>query len=209
MDASWKKAAWKTSWIGRSARRRARSWPRRSRRDVVVRGHRTGQSRAHVVLCGRRIPGATLAVPPPWSSQPAPWHGSCDSARGGGAMDEPLNPLSPEFQADPYPAYHALRAFDPVHYLDLPGPDLPGGWVPSRDADGGAGLRDERFSARKTEMLHPEPGGPLEQIIRRGLRVIDPPDHARIRTLVTKAFTPRVIEQLRPRIRAIVDQRLD
>ena len=124
-------------------------------------------------------------------------------------MDEPLNPLSPEFQADPYPAYHALRAFDPVHYLELPFPDFPGVWVLSRYADVVAVLRDERFSARKTEMLHPEPGGPLEQIIRRGLLVIDPPDHARIRTLVTKAFTPRVIEQLRPRIQAIVDQRLD
>jgi cytochrome P450 len=123
-------------------------------------------------------------------------------------MDVHYNPLDPAFQADPYPTYHALRAAAPVFWLELGLPELPGIWVLSRYADAAAVLRDERFSAAKPEFLTRAGGGALDRLIRRNLLVLDPPDHTRLRTLVTKAFTPRVVERLRPRIEAIVGELL-
>ena len=111
-----------------------------------------------------------------------------------------FNPMDPEFLADPYPTYHRLRDEDPVHHSPL---DF---WVLTRYEDVAAVLRDPRFIkeplvsvvAARFGVTVP-PGVGLSMLDR------DPPDHTRLRSLVSKAFTPRVVEGLRPRIQKIVD----
>ncbi|MEX2221357.1 MAG: cytochrome P450 [Candidatus Rokuibacteriota bacterium] len=117
--------------------------------------------------------------------------------------DIQFSPMDPEFVADPYPMYHRLRAEDPVHHSPL------GFWVLTRYADVMAMLRDPRlikepiaaFVAARFGMAVP-PGLGLSMLDR------DPPDHTRLRGLVSKAFTPRALERLRPGIQQIVDDLL-
>ena len=127
-------------------------------------------------------------------------------------MEVEFNPFDPEFQADPYPFYRRLRETAPVHWVDLPrieipGFDLPGVWMVTRYADVTSVLRDERFSVRRP-MMEALAASTALAGMTRSLLFVDPPDHTRLRTLVTKAFTPRVVEGLRPRIRSIVDELL-
>ena len=119
--------------------------------------------------------------------------------------------LRPEIAADPYPLYHRLRSEDPVRW------DAPlNAWVVTRYADVQSALGDPRLSAerinRSTEWL-PEAMrqtlGPVFRALSRQMLFLDPPDHTRLRGLVNKAFTPRVVEGMRPRIQAIVDDLLD
>jgi pimeloyl-[acyl-carrier protein] synthase len=122
-----------------------------------------------------------------------------------------FNPFLPEVHEDPYPLYHQLRAADPVHRSPL------GFWVLTRHADVLAVLRDARMSrdprrsermellrssAEVDELLSSEEAAP-------SMLFVDPPDHTRLRALVTKAFTPGAVERLRPRIEAIVAELLD
>ncbi|MGH7348747.1 MAG: cytochrome P450 [Candidatus Rokuibacteriota bacterium] len=114
--------------------------------------------------------------------------------------DIQFNPMDPAFVADPYPMYHRLRAEDPVHHSPL------GFWVLTRYPDVMVTLRDPRlikepiaaFVAARFGMAVP-PGLGLSMLDR------DPPDHTRLRSLVSKAFTPRALERLRPEIQQIVD----
>jgi cytochrome P450 len=111
-----------------------------------------------------------------------------------------FNPMDPEFLADPYPTYHRLRAEAPVHYSPL------GFWVLTRYEDVAAVLRDARFIKEPLAALVAARFG-TEVPRGVGLSMLDrdPPDHTRLRGLVSKAFTPRVVEGLRPRIQEIVD----
>jgi pimeloyl-[acyl-carrier protein] synthase len=114
-------------------------------------------------------------------------------------MDVQFNPMDPEFIADPYPTYHRLRAEDPVHRSPM------GFWVLTRYDDIVGVLRDSRLGkgAIGAQMAARDGGaGGLSML------VMDPPDHTRLRGLVNKAFTPRVVEGLRPRIQQIVDDLL-
>jgi cytochrome P450 len=119
--------------------------------------------------------------------------------------DFTFNPMAPEFVADPYPTYRRLRAEDPVHQSPL------GFWVLTRYEDVVSVLRDPRlikepiaaFVAARFGLAAPPTGMGLSMLDR------DPPDHTRLRGLVSKAFTPRVIERLRPHIQQIVDGLLD
>ena len=116
-----------------------------------------------------------------------------------------LNFLDPAFLEDPYPAFHRLRAEDPVHRHPL------GFYVLTRYDDIAAFLRDPRFGKSGYQALfesrfgsRPEgPWLPMSMLFR------DPPDHTRLRALVSKAFTPRVVEALRGHVQAIVDRLLD
>ncbi len=101
------------------------------------------------------------------------------------------NPLDPEVHADPYPHYRMLRKEDPVHLSPL------GFWVLTGYEDVATLVRDPR--------LGHELQGPMEGA---SMLFRDPPAHTRLRSLVSKAFTPRMLERLRPRIREIVDARL-
>jgi cytochrome P450 len=115
-----------------------------------------------------------------------------------------FNPMDPEFLADPYPTYHRLRAEDPVHHSPL------GFWVLTRYEDVSAVLRDPRFIKEPLAALVAARFG-VEVPRGVGLSMLDrdPPDHTRLRSLVSKAFTPRVVEGLRPRIQQIVDGLID
>ena len=115
------------------------------------------------------------------------------------------NPLSSALHADPYPKYRQLREKDPVHRSPM-----MGGWVLTRYDDVDTILRDwKRFTSsegprsRYDQDDQPFSGEPPSMLFS------DPPDHTRLRGLVSKAFTPRSISAMRPRIREIVDELLD
>jgi pimeloyl-[acyl-carrier protein] synthase len=111
-----------------------------------------------------------------------------------------FNPMDPEFLADPYPTYHRLRAEDPVHQSPL------GFWVLTRYEDVSAVLRDPRFIKEPlAALVAARFGADVPRGMGLSMLDRDPPDHTRLRALVSKAFTPRVVEGLRPRIRQIVD----
>lgn len=119
-----------------------------------------------------------------------------------------FNPLDPAVHADPYPQYRLLREQDPVHQGPL------GFWIISRYQDIAAALRDPRFGHAMDETavmlkIMEGPGSITIDEFSRWMLFRDPPDHTRLRKLVSKAFTPRAVELLRPRIQAIVDRLVD
>ncbi|MDP9364715.1 MAG: cytochrome P450 [Chloroflexota bacterium] len=120
---------------------------------------------------------------------------------------------SSAFVADPYPVYDRLREEAPVYRSEA-----VGAWVLTRYDDVAATLKDPRrlssrgrFSA-VLDRLEPDERPrfrPLEDHFAVGLLGSDPPDHTRLRGLINRAFTPRVVEALRPRVQQIVDGLLD
>ena len=116
-----------------------------------------------------------------------------------------FNPLLPEFHADPYPFYRRLREEDPVHQSPL------GIWVLTRYDDALMVLRDPRFGREGiAELQEARLGaGSVRPANTRDMLFRDPPDHTRLRALVSRAFTPRVVEAMRPHIQEIVDGLLD
>ena len=118
-------------------------------------------------------------------------------------MTFPFNPMDPEFVADPYPTYHRLRREDPVHQSPL------GFWVLTRYEDVVGSLRDPRFAKEPMIAAVAARLGIEPQSIGISMLDRDPPDHTRLRSLASKAFTPRVVERLRPRVQEIVDGLLD
>jgi len=122
------------------------------------------------------------------------------------------NPLLPEHHRDPYPFYRALRAEHPVYFHELLQM-----WILTRHADVTAVLRDPRFSSDRSKiriaaLRLPPVRDELREIaaaLERTMLFADPPAHTRLRTLVSKAFTPRVIESYRGRIQEIVDALLE
>jgi len=116
-----------------------------------------------------------------------------------------FNPLLPEFHADPYPFYRRLREKEPVHQTPM------GFWVLTRYDDCVAALRDPRFGREEfQQLLTAVYGDDTEKtVLPRSMLFRDPPDHTRLRGLVSKAFTPRTIEVMRGHIQGIVDRLLD
>src|SRR5438128_9062026 len=116
-----------------------------------------------------------------------------------------FNPLVPEFHANLYPCYRQLREKDPVHEPSM------GFWVLTRYDDVVMGLRAPRFGREAfAPLLAAMYGQEGEQgRLPRSMLFRDPPDHTRLRTPVSKAFTPRVIEGMRSHIQSIVDRLLD
>ena len=125
------------------------------------------------------------------------------------------NPAAPEFQADPHPVWARLRAEAPIYPRLMP--DGRRSWAVTRHRDCVAVLRDPRCTAEKfpSDVLHrlaADPSAPFAIIARTVLGMMlvkDDPDHGRLRGLVNKAFTPRVVSELRPRVQAIADELLD
>jgi cytochrome P450 len=115
------------------------------------------------------------------------------------------NPLSPAMYVDPYPTYAALRAKAPVHWSTL-----AHAWVFSRYEDVDAILRDHRRFSNDARKRHIPPGLRSSTAFpRRSMFFLDPPDHTRLRGLVSKAFTPGAIEALKPHIEEIMEHLLD
>ena len=114
--------------------------------------------------------------------------------------------LDPAARADPYPLYRALRSAGPV-CVGPGGLTLVSGYEQC-----GRLLRDPRMSSdfrNSVTFQQLVASGQLSQDEveaedRRPFLVLDPPDHTRLRRLVTKAFTPRVVERLRPRVAELI-----
>src|SRR5205807_2415557 len=110
---------------------------------------------------------------------------------------------------DPYPHYRALRAQEPIHQ------PCPGAWLLSRHRDVVPLLRSPHVSSdrRKSPMyelfLQSLPDPQRIRDIPPSMLFLDPPDHTRLRGLVNKAFTARVVESMRPRVHDIVRGILD
>ncbi len=117
------------------------------------------------------------------------------------------DPRDLSFRTDPYPWYRALRERAPVHLH----PEV--GYVISRYADVDALLRDPRFSVSTPspwrELLAEQAVPELRMLGESTLLFIDPPVHSRLRSLVSKAFTPRRIAALRPHIEQVTDALLE
>lgn len=107
---------------------------------------------------------------------------------------------SPDFIADPYPTYRYLRESEPVTFVPDSGP-MGGFWLVTRYEDVMHVLGNRLFSKDLRRYTPPERQNPV------GLSMLfrDPPDHTRLRSLVSKAFTPRMIEGLEPRISGVAD----
>src|SRR6266478_5765052 len=120
-----------------------------------------------------------------------------------------FNPLDPAFIADPYPFYRRLREQAPVFKTPQ------GFWLITRYEDTAFVLRDKRFGKDFVGNLERRYGNlarmeePAVASLGRTMLVLDPPDHTRLRALVTKAFTARRVADMRPRIKALVDAQLD
>ncbi|MFI6288419.1 cytochrome P450 [Streptomyces sp. NPDC051018] len=119
-----------------------------------------------------------------------------------------------EFATDPYPAYAWLREHAPVHRTTLPsGVEA---WLVTRYADARQALADQRLS--KNPVHHDEPAhargrtgipGERKAELMTHLLNIDPPDHTRLRRLVSKAFTPRRVAEFAPRVQELTDRLID
>ena len=117
---------------------------------------------------------------------------------------------TPEGRADPYPRYASLRAHAPVHHSPF------GFWVATRFDDCQHVLRDSRVGknfSKSFGALGLSEAQLAEQAAFRydhsSMLFADPPDHTRLRSLVTRAFTPRTVEALRPHVVSLVDDLID
>ncbi|MGH8910520.1 MAG: cytochrome P450 family protein [Egibacteraceae bacterium] len=123
------------------------------------------------------------------------------------------NITSPAFKADPYPFYARLREEAPVCRVRLP--DKRDAWLIARHTDVAAALKDPRLvkdrrNAMSPEQLRRQPWVPtFAKPLLRNMLDVDGADHARLRALVHKAFTPRRVEQMRERVQALTDELLD
>ncbi|WP_175412775.1 cytochrome P450 [Streptomyces sp. TRM64462] len=124
-----------------------------------------------------------------------------------------FDPWSPEFVADPYPAYAELRDRGRVHWFEASGQFL----VP-RYADVAALLRDRRLGRTYLHRFTHEEFGrtppppehePFHVLNGNGLLDLEAPDHTRIRRLVSKAFTPRTVERLKPVVERLAAELVD
>lgn len=119
-----------------------------------------------------------------------------------------FNFFLPEFRADPYPLYHQLRAAAPMYRSEA-----LGCWVASSYEDVLTVLRGKHFGRSDSyavESVAPLPfANALDRVLNNWLLFKDPPTHTRLRGLVSKAFTPRVIEGMRTDIQQITDGLID
>ncbi len=120
-----------------------------------------------------------------------------------------FNPFDPAFRANPYPYYDALRSNDPVHTTAF------GMVVLTRYEDVSTTLKSAEFS-RDIEKYSTQASSEARQTRRdrqesrtKSILNLDPPDHTRLRRIVSKSFTPSAMERLRPRIQQLVDKVLD
>jgi cytochrome P450 len=126
------------------------------------------------------------------------------------AVPSPLfDPFAPGFTDDPYPQYAALRAEAPVYQHPF------GFWLLTRYEDvswllrAGLSVEDRNVTDGTFRQLQDQMYGDQVPAADKSMLDRDPPDHTRLRRLVSKAFTPRAVEALRPRITALVDGMLD
>jgi cytochrome P450 len=124
---------------------------------------------------------------------------------------DPHGLLTRQFQVDPYPTYARLRDESPAYFSEA-----WGGWLLTRYQDVQSGFKDPRLSSNRAGAFGAMLPAALKERLAPVVRsfgswalLIDPPDHTRIRSLVNKAFTPRLVEYLRPKIQELVNGMLD
>lgn len=128
-------------------------------------------------------------------------------------LDVNVNITHRRFKQNPYPVLARLRDEQPVCRVKVD--DYQVSWLVTRYDDVAALLKDERFiknrhQARTPEQKQRQPWmPPAIRPLERNMLDVDPPDHTRLRALVHKAFTPRLVENLRDRIDRIADELLD
>ena len=127
------------------------------------------------------------------------------------AGSAPLSVLDSRNFQDPYPNYRRLRESDPVFWDER---HLKGAWVLTRYNDISCLLKDPRVSSDRYAMYRlvykgADGESAFDDSMSRMMLFLDPPKHTRLRSLVTRAFTPRSVEVLRPKIQAITDSLLD
>ncbi|GAA3442976.1 cytochrome P450 [Planomonospora venezuelensis] len=124
-----------------------------------------------------------------------------------------FDPWNPEFVAHPYDVYAELRRERPVGFFEPTGQ-----WLVARHADVNALLRDRRLgrsylhTATHAEFGRPDDPefqDPFWRVIRAGMLDVEPPVHTRLRRLVSKAFTPRMVEALRPEVARLAGELVD
>jgi cytochrome P450 len=121
--------------------------------------------------------------------------------------------FDPTFKANPYRTYAELRSSVPIHRASLP--DGRSVWLVTRYEDVLAIFKDEQFVKDWRKALTPEQLAQIPPIpdvmkpLSRNMLDTDPPDHTRLRALVSKAFTPRLIERMHPRVQEIAGALLD
>ncbi|WP_030942188.1 cytochrome P450 [Streptomyces sp. NRRL S-646] len=124
-----------------------------------------------------------------------------------------FDPWDPAFLADPYPAYADLRARGRVHYYEPTNQ-----WLVPHHADVSALLRDRRLGRTYQHRFTHEDFGrtappdehePFHTLNDHGMLDLEPPDHTRIRRLVSKAFTPRTVERLGPYVGNLAGELVD
>ena len=113
-----------------------------------------------------------------------------------------------DFVADPYPVFDLLRRHSPVRAVEVPTGRL---WLITRYADARQVLTDPRLTTRlPSEAAGPGLGSPdVHRMLTEHMLNADPPEHTRLRRLVSKVFTPARIERLRPRVQEIADALVD
>jgi unspecific monooxygenase len=124
-----------------------------------------------------------------------------------------FDPWDPDFLADPYPSYAELRSRGRVQYYEPTDQ-----WLVPHHADVSALLRDRRLGrAYQHRFTHEDFGRtapppehePFHTLNDHGMLDLEPPDHTRIRRLVSKAFTPRTIERLKPYVAKLAGELVD
>ncbi len=120
------------------------------------------------------------------------------------------NPMEPSYVRDPYPMLHRMREEDPVHYF------APAGtWFLTRYADIWSLMRDTRALSLPADQMSVGAGnkkrdeGPFQRAMRKWIVLMNPPDHTRVRNLLNKSFTPKVIARIDERVVEIADELLD
>ncbi|MFD0689922.1 cytochrome P450 [Actinomadura fibrosa] len=130
-----------------------------------------------------------------------------ETADGTGTASGPtatlgFDPYDPDFLADPYRHYRRLAEAGPATRGE------GGPLVVTSNRACAAVLRDPRFGRGGDAAVMRDEDRTVNRS-RRSFLVMDPPDHTRLRGLVGKAFTPRMVERLRPRVADLVDELLD
>lgn len=114
---------------------------------------------------------------------------------------------------DPYPVYRSIRENSPVIYVDY-----LNAYLVSRYEDAKKILSNVNFlkhpvnyesSLKAKNMLLSENNVKYPEMAEQSILTLNPPDHTRLRSLVTRAFTPRIVESLRPFVRSITERLID
>ena len=123
-------------------------------------------------------------------------------------IDENVDISSPQFKANPHGFYADLRAHRPVFEVKLQGGQKA--WLITRYDDALAALKDKRFAKDRLNAGGKQPWLPsFFKPLSRNMLDLDEPHHARLRGLVHKAFTPKMVEAMRGNIEALASELLE